>query len=219
MTRYVLGLDQASTSGWGIAPERGPVVRHGLARNAQERLAVVRLALEYVGGDARLLWAVLEQHDHFPLERLGKNDKTTARQGKGFVQRGPKQIAGLHKAAGRWLEQLELVGVPDTHISEVRPTTWRARIHGVTKGDQIKQAAMDWASARAGEPITQHDHAEGYCVTAWAALDGFARYDHELAVARIGARDKRGAAKQLGLPDMPRPKTLGRVASSTQGRF
>ncbi len=200
----MLGLDQASSTGWGIAPERGPIVRHGLARTHADRLAVVRFALEYVDGDAKRLWATLEQHDHMPLDRLGRHDHKTQRKGREHgVERGPKQIYGMGKNTGRWLELLALIGVPESHIDEVRPTTWRARIHGVQRGEAVKQEAIRWASNHVGQVIENDDHAEGICITAWGAIDGFARYDAQNARKRMEARAERELGKQAVLFAMP----------------
>lgn len=197
MKRIVLGLDQGAHTGWGIAPERGRVVRHGLARTVEERKAVVALALEYAGGDPAWLWVMFERHDHMPLTRLTNHDHETRRRGRQAApERTTESLIGMGKNYGVWIGMLDMLGVPRSHLLEVTPTTWRLRVHGVTKGELVKQAAIDWASLAAGEPITDDNHAEGYCITTWAALDGFARYDAERAQSRVQARAKRAAAKQ-----------------------
>lgn len=208
--RIVLGLDQARSTGWGIAPERGRVVRHGLARTVDDRLEVMRILLELAGDDPRRIWVWFEQHDHMPSGRLGVHDHETARRrgtNKYAPQTSNKTLIGMGKPYGRWEEQLAIIRVPDAHIDEVRPTTWRAAIHGVQRADRVKQAAKDWASREAGEPIDNDDHAEGYCITSWAAIHGLARYDQAKAKARIEALAKRSATKQTSLFDMSPPES------------
>jgi hypothetical protein len=199
LSRVVLGLDQGAATGWGIAQERGPVVRHGLASGDAQRIAVVKLAIEFCGGDPDALFVLFEQHDHMDLSRLTRADRETQR-------RGPRQAAperpsdgsvliGMGKNYGVWIGILACHGVKRSHLLEVKPHAWRSRVHGVLSGD-VKQAAIDWASRQAGEPIADHNEAEGYCLTAFAALDGLARYDAEKAQARMVNRAKKAAASQ-----------------------
>ena len=203
--RIALGLDQAGKTGWGLAPERGPIVRHGLATTDAQWMAVVRLALEYAGNDPKRLFVMFEQHDHMPLGRLGKDDhETTRRHGtnKYAPQISTKTVIGMGENAGIWKGFLLWNGVPRSHFLQVRPTTWRARIHGVQRADLVKQAAVDWASKEVGETIASHDHAEGICITAWAAIDGFGRYDALKTKARMEARVARELGKQGALFDV-----------------
>lgn len=199
----MIGVDQAAASGWGIASERGPVVKWGLARNHAERLAALKLALNFACDDPAWLFVVFEQHDHMPMGRLGRGDYTTARRGEGdrfgAVQSSTASIMGMGRAHGRWLELCDMLGVVGTHILDVRPSTWRARIHGVTSGEQIKQAACDYASREAREHIAEHNTAEGYCITRWASIDGLAAYDAGKAQVRIEGRVKKQLASQGSL--------------------
>lgn len=200
--RVVLGLDQGARTGWGIAPERGRVVRHGLATTPAQRIEVVRLAVEFAGGDPRSLFVMFERHDHIPLDRLTVRDRQT-------VRRGPRQAAperpsdgavvyGMGRSCGRWHGLLDASGVPESHRLEARPNDWRRRVHGVTCGD-VKRAAIDWASRYLGEPIEDDDHAEGVCLTAYGAIDGLAAYDRTKQQARLESRAKREAEKQAEL--------------------
>lgn len=203
--RVALGLDQARTSGWGIAPERGRVIHHGLARTHWQRLDVVELALEVADGDPKRVFVMFEQHDHMPLGRLGRDDHTTKRSGpRAFaVERGPKQIHGMGKAYGRWEAALDHFHIPVSMRAEVQPNVWRRAIHGVTSGDNIKQAAVDWALRELGEPLASHDEGEAVCITAYTALTGFALLDGERQRARIEARGKRELASQGALAFQP----------------
>jgi hypothetical protein len=174
------------------------VVAHGLARKHVERRAVLERAIALVGGDVRRVFVLFEQHDHMPLSRLTAADHTTQRMTsgrRGGVERGPKQIYGMGKAYGRWEECCDLVGIRDAQRAEVRPSTWRTRIHGVTKGAQIKRAAIDYVKARTGLELGE-DEAEGYCIALFAAFDGIARHDAERLHARAKARAQRAVATQ-----------------------
>lgn len=204
--RVVLGLDQARTSGWGLAPERGRVEHHGLARTASQRRDVVELALSMVDGDPRRVFVMFEQHDHMPLSRLGRDDFTTKRSGtRAFaVERGPKQIHGMGKAYGRWEEQLDLFGIPVSMRAEVQPHVWRRAIHGVTSGEQIKEAALKWALGTLNEPLASHDEAEAICITAYAALSGIAALDGARIHQRAVTQAKKQAASQGALAFDPK---------------
>lgn len=196
----MIGVDQAAASGWGIASERGPVIRWGLAKTHAERIAALRLALSFACDKPEWLFVVFEQHDHMPLGRLGRDDHTTQRAGRAHgVERGTAQIMGMGRAHGRWLELCELLEIHHSHVLEVRPSTWRARIHGVTSGDKIKQAAVDYASREAREDIKDHNVAEGYCITRWASIDGLASFDAERLKAQAERRGDRQLASQGAL--------------------
>jgi hypothetical protein len=209
--RVVVGLDQASRSGWGIALERGPVVASGVARKHAERMAVIERAIELAADrdawgrhapDPHRVFVLFEQHDHMPLTRGTGHDRQLmqriARGEDEQVNRGAKQVHGMGKAYGRWLEVLDAQGVLESMRAEVRPSTWRSRLHGVTSGD-VKRAARDWASRRAGRRIDDDDEAEGYCIAAFAALDGIARHDAECMHAKAKARGVREAKRQGSL--------------------
>lgn len=197
LRRVVLGLDQGNKTGWGIAPERGRVVRHGLAKNVADRVAVVQLALEYVCGDASALFVMFEQHDHMPATRLTNADHTTQRKGprQAAPERSNASLIGMGKNYGIWLGMLYVAGLHPSHALEVQPSTWRSRVHGTTRGD-VKKAAVDWARAYLGEEPIDDNHAEGVALTVFASIDGLARYDAERMKTRIEGRAKRAAVKQ-----------------------
>lgn len=216
MRRVVLGLDQGGATGWGIAPERGRVLEHGLARTDVDRIDVVKLALRYAGGDPAALWVQFEKHDHMPVDRLTRHDHATLRKGprQAAPERSNQTLIGMGKNYGVWIGMLVWNGVHRSHLLEVQPSTWRARVHGVTRGD-VKQAAIDWASRYLGVPIESHDQAEGVCLTTYGSLDGLATFDGHKAEERIERRVKKARASQgmlaLDVPvTMPRPKLLGR---------
>lgn len=201
----VLGLDQASRTGWAIGALREglspTLVRHGVAKTHAERKAVVELALEYAGGDPRQLLVMFEQHDHMSLDRLTAKDHRTKRHGQHFVERGPKQIHGMGKAYGRWEERLNDVEHPERLRDEVEPRVWRQRVLGTSRGstDQLKHLACTWATQRLCTPIEDPDEAEGVCICAYALIDGIARLEQRRIAARIQARGRRQEKRQLDL--------------------
>lgn len=200
LRRVVLGLDQAVRTGWGIAPEHGRVLRHGLAKTHAERRAAIELAVQFAGGDPRALFVCLEKHDHMPATRLTRFDHETPRQGarQAAPERSNATLIGMGKAAGRWLELCDLVGVPLANRLEVRPATWRSIVHGTTRGatEAIKRAAMVFASGAVGREITDPDEAEGICITVWASIHGLAVIDGERARARMDRRIEKELARQ-----------------------
>jgi len=198
--RVVVGLDQAVRTGWGIAPEHGRVLRHGVATTHAHRLAVLELALQFAGGDRRALYVCLEKHDHMPVTRLTRFDHDTQRAGprQAAPERSNATLIGMGKAAGRWLELCDLFGVPLSNRFEVRPATWRSIVHGTTRGqtEVIKRAAMVFASGAVGEDVTDPDQAEGVCITVWASIHGLAMVDGERARARMDRRIEKELARQ-----------------------
>jgi hypothetical protein len=158
---------------------------------------------------------MFEQHDHMPMDRLGRNDFTTKRSGaRAFaVERGPKQIHGMGKQYGRWEEQLDLFGVPESMRDEVQPNVWRRAIHGVTSGDKIKQAAVDWAKRELREPMQTDDEAEAICIATFAALSGLAKLDGMRIHNRAVNQAKKQAASQGALAFDP-----GLLEQMTKGR-
>lgn len=200
LRRVVVGLDQAARTGWGIAPEHGRVLRHGVATTHAQRRAVLELALHFAAGERRAVFVCLEKHDHMPVTRLTRFDQRTQRAGprQAAPERSNETLIGMGKSYGRWLELCDLLGVPKGNVFEVRPTSWRSIVHGTTRGttEQIKRAAMDWASRAVGEPIDDPDEAEGTCITVWASIHGLAALDGERARARMDRRVAKELAAQ-----------------------
>jgi hypothetical protein len=223
LRRVALGLDQAASTGWGIAAERGRVMRHGVARTHAQRREALELALRFAGGEPSALYVWFEKHDHMPVTRLTRFDHDTQRAGprQGAPERSNATLIGMGKAYGRWLELCDLVGVPESHRCEVRPVTWRSIVHGTTRGttEVIKRAAMDFASMAVGEPIADADHAEGICITAWASIHGFAVIDGEKSRARMDRRIAKELARQGTLAlDALDAAALGGEPANDNGR-
>lgn len=202
-----LGLDQAARTGWGIGAMRDglppTVVRHGVARTADERRAVVELALEYAGGDPRQLLVMFERHDHISLDYRTAKDHRTKRER--FVERGPKQIHGMGKAYGRWEERLNDVKHPERLRDEVGPETWRKRVLGTSRGsgEHLKHLARLWVAQSLRKQVDDPDECEGICITTFALVDGIARLEQRRIAARIDARGRRQQQRQLDLVTPP----------------
>jgi hypothetical protein len=205
-----LGLDQAARTGWAIGAWRDGLpptfIRYGIARDCDERTAVVKLALEYAGNNPRQLLVMFEQHDGIALDYRTAKDHRSKRRGPHFVERGPKQVHGMGKAYGRWEEQLDIHKHPESLRDEVEPRTWRARVLGTTRGDtdQLKHLACTWATQRLCEAIEDADEAEGICICAFAMYDGVARLTQRRQRVRVQARGRREEKRQLEL-GTPRP--------------
>lgn len=196
---HVLGLDQASNSGWGIAPVRGKVVKHGVARDSMERAEVLRLAFDFVNGVLANLLVTFEDHTGF-WQNYGTN-----RTADGHHQ-APKRNAAvpisLGEARGRWFEQLELAGHPKLLCIGVKPSEWQPRVLGVPQSigsAMLKHHAKLWASQHMGKQITDENEADGICITAWGALDGISVLEHGRKEIRVRERVKRVRRRQMAL--------------------
>jgi hypothetical protein len=225
-----LGVDQAARSGWGIGRDR-QVLHSGVATTHAERKAVAHLALELAGGDVKQLLVVFEDHSGMPLGRLTHADRNTPRKGRQAApQRNTATILGMGAARGRWEAVLDELGHPKTLRDDVEPRVWRAKLgirpmtpdqlqawctlHGVRAqdADPWKAAACVWASAHRGCAISDPDEGDGGCITAFASIDGLQRNDARKTAARVTARGKRSAKKQLELDDLVRAALLKRPA-------
>lgn len=171
----VLGIDPARTSGWCLMLARERLasrIASGTADSAVERAEVVARALaavEHSPGDR--LVVVYEHHT------VGGGARWT-----------PTTMLGMGEARGRWMEALELAGVPRSHLVGVTPATWRkATLPRGTARDREALKAAAVASCRArGWPVASDDEAEA-CLIAWWGAVGSAE------VAKLAARKRRAA--------------------------
>lgn len=194
--RLVLGIDQATRSGWGLAlpwgavmPHSDTFLAHGLASNAAQRKVVLELAvaklvalLGSVRSTAQALDAllvVLEDHSKMPIHRKAQWSRDAV---TGDVKRPERSTGTLLTMGGsrdRWLEQLELLGHPKRNVLLVEPRVWRKAVLGTSINlttDAWKAQAVMWVKAASGDPtITDHNEAEGMCLTAWGAMAGVQR--------------------------------------------
>jgi hypothetical protein len=209
--RAVLGVDQADDSGWGIVVPRTPlpfpcpglehVAHWGLVRprsNFEARDIVVRKAIEMAGGDPRQLLVVFEDHSWMKASRFTRDDEDH----KAGPKRTTATILGLGGARDRWNESLDRQGHPESCRIAVDPGAWRRRVHGVTKGEDvaIKQAAITWASNKAGNFIANHNVAEGVCLGCFGAVDGVMSLARARGDARVKSRARSARKRQGKLP-------------------
>lgn len=153
----VLGLDPARTSGWcimGPGPSGHAPEYIGSASSARDRADVVGLAMRYAVASADRLAVVYEHHT------VGGGARWT-----------PDTMMGMGEARGRWLEALELAGVPRSHIVGVTPATWRKATLPRCGRDRaaLKAAALLSCKAR-GWPVASDDEAEACLIALWGAL-------------------------------------------------
>jgi hypothetical protein len=208
------GIDQASRSGWCIVSQ-GIVVAHGVARGELDVVQVVAKVRELCAGDMTRVLVVLEDHSDVPLSNKARFGRRT-----GAPERNTASILGMGDARGGWRQEFGRFGHPESLRMLVTSEDWRMRVLGVSNRlgtDALKDEAKRWAQGKVGAPVEDDNEAEAIAIASWAALDGVARLEQRRTVGRIKARDKRGAAKQLGLPDMPAHKTA--VQRSSSGRF
>lgn len=103
--------------------------------------------------------------------------------------RGHAQIVGLGAQAGRWLEALELAGIPAADVVRVYPQTWRAVLAPLPRktGEQAKASARMIAAGHLGREVLT-DAAEAACIALWAAQSD--------EVAAMSARLQRRAERE-----------------------
>lgn len=150
----VLGIDCARTSGWCImrrtADRLSSRAGSGVVTRADQRAEVIQAAIRLGTELGERLAVVYERHT------VGGGARWT-----------PDTMMGMGEARGRWLEQLELAGVPRSHIIGVRPATWRAATLPPCGRDRAALKAAAVASCRArGWPVESDDEAEA-CLIAW----------------------------------------------------
>lgn len=130
------------------------------------------------GGRPRLAWTCATAADR--AEVIATALRTAADIGVPLVvvmerwtaggARGHAQIVGLGAQAGRWLEALELAGIPAADVVRVYPQTWRAVLAPMPRktGEQAKASARMVAAGHLGREVLT-DAAEAACIALWAA--------------------------------------------------
>ena len=149
----VIGIDQAATSGWAIARRAdgaAKILESGTVRGALARRDVIARAVSL----GEPLAAVYEAH--------------TVGGGRHW---NPATILGMGDARGRWLEALELAGVPRRMCIGVTPYTWRSAMIGRhrMKRHEMKAAAVLSCRGR-GVTVASDDEAEAVLIAMWGAL-------------------------------------------------
>ncbi len=227
----VVGIDEAAVSGFAVVVRHRPVA-WGLAKSAADRQRFIARAVELAGGDLKQVLWVLEDHGKVPLSFMATLPPSLRARILGVItpwpaaaaafarafpaepsQRNTDTVLGLGDARGRWLEQLELLGVTDSRILKVAPTTWR---HAVLKrrlpGQTWKATAVQYASVLVGSPIESDDVAEALCIAMWGAFAGVAKRAFKQVVANFKARERR-RRKGEAAPTGRQLDLLGKEAS------
>jgi hypothetical protein len=180
----VLGVDQATTSGWSIHVARRPVVSGKLdVWSWQARREVLRMAYDLANEKPGYAsnWAprwfvfAYENHSDAPL----KSYKSTP------------QVMSLGGSRDLWFDSLNRLGHPENLRIGTTSRTWRSKVLGLKAalaGYECKAQAVRWAVNHTGKAGIGHDEAEAICVAAWGSLDGCAELERIRFV---------GAAKML----------------------
>lgn len=163
---YVLGVDQAATSGWAVAELDGRrIVAHGVAKTSPERRKALSGLRQLPGFRVSRLLVVTEDHTTFPAE-------STA------------QAVGMGVGLGRWLELLDIFDHPPRLRVKAAPKEWRKVLGTTANLDRAawKATAKFWATATCRVQVRSDDEAEAVCIAAWGAWDGL----YQWAAARRG---------------------------------
>lgn len=169
--RVVVGVDQATKSGWSIHVGARPVAS-GVANvwSWEERRTVLRQAFELANRDRRggalatvldPTWFVFafEDHSKAPLASY----KST------------RQVISLGGSWALWFDSLNRMAHPESMRIGITSRSWRARVLGLkanAKRAPAKAQAVHWAEQHTGKTGLCEDEAEAICVSSWGALDG-----------------------------------------------
>ena len=183
----------------------GPTSVRSAGRIGAPGAAVVILAIDpgatsgaalHYGGRPRLAWTCATAAER--AEVIATALRTAADLGAPLVvvmerwtaggARGHAQIVGLGAQAGRWLEALELAGIPAADVVRVYPQTWRAVLAPMPRktGAAAKASARRVAAGYLGREVLT-DAAEATCIALWAAQSD----DVEAMAARLQRRAER----------------------------
>jgi hypothetical protein len=154
----VLVIDPAARSGWVIRTDKG-VVAYGTAKTAVARGSVVREAAQLARDMRGRLVIVME-----------KWTVGGARRGK--TRWNPITMIGLGDSRGRWLEQMELIGLPRSRVVTVTPAQWRRTTFGGIRMNRDAAKARALAVVRSrGFEVAGDDEAEAILISDWAIRD------------------------------------------------
>lgn len=165
---YVLGVDEASTSGYGLIElaER-KVILSGVVHGEDEAAAMLRNVAERL--DVRALLVVLEDHRFLPAQV-----DPTAMTSRERTVRHTRKLLALGDSRGVWRMGLSMLGHPADQRLMVQPRIWR-RVMGTSVNlgrDAWKAQAKMFASAVIGQPVKSADRAEGIGIALWGSWDG-----------------------------------------------
>lgn len=158
---WVLGIDQAATSGWCIYHSGRPL-KWGVVTTNSGRADVVELAAEMTTGDPGLAprcLVVFEDHSEMRVGGIRKN-------GRRVFNTSTATLLGLGAARGRWEALLDQAGHDDRARLMVTTKMFRQRVLGLRGNAPADEAK---ALAKLRYQIAEHDAAEACAIAEWGA--------------------------------------------------
>lgn len=154
----VLGVDQATSSGWSIHAGMRPIAS-GVVNvwEWQAREAVIAEARALSG--VRPFVFAYEDHAACPLSSY----KSTG------------QVLALGGALWLWFDSLRRIGHPESMSLGIASRDWRYRVLGVSERmgrKALKAEAVRWAQAHTGKANLGDDEADACAVSAYGAVHG-----------------------------------------------
>lgn len=188
-TVYVLGIDQASVSGWAIAdPLGGKVLTFGITRSTDDQVAMLERLRGLPAFDWSRVLVVFEDHGTIQSDYRQHYDHQTGER----PDRNPRVPVGLGDARGGWRVLLDLRAHPASQRLLAPPSDWRRVYRGLKMpGDSPKDTAMRWATALVGRRPDHHDEADAMGLAVWGSVDGL----HAFAQDRLRRRAVAAAAR------------------------
>lgn len=166
-TAYVLGIDQARSSGLAVFDVvRRRCVLSGTVAGAEAQQKALLSLGELPGFSWSSLLVVLEDHGNVPKRR----NKST------------QVVLGLGEARGRFRALLSVYGHPEENVIRVAPSTWRKMFGPMPRGTRRKRwkaEAMGWATMHLGYAPETDDEAEAICIAAWGVWNGLAVWSRQ----------------------------------------
>lgn len=160
----ILGIDPAASSGWAIFAY-GKYITSGVAKTQSEREYAVRLALNET-------LARIDMPKHDPVLVVVAEKWT--RGGKWYAA----TMTGIGASWGKWVAELERVGLPKRRIVRVYPATWRGAVLGIGGRNATTEICHRLAILRANTlHLKRHgatrmcsDEAEAIAIAEWGTL-------------------------------------------------
>lgn len=173
---HILAIDPGKVSGVALAIG-SRVVDVVRVTCAAERRGIVLDALTVAEREGAPLVVVVEQWTVGAGHSRAKDGKT---------RWTPATMLGLGAQRGRWLEALDLAGVPASRIVSVTPAEWRAVLSPLPRRttEQAKASAIVIARGLLGREVGP-DEAEAACIARWASSAAVVR---EAAAKRVRRR-------------------------------
>jgi hypothetical protein len=192
-TVYVVGIDQATLSGWAVAdPIGGKVLLRGTTRSTNDQLA----ALERMRGLPAFDWSrVLVVFEDHGIRIDPDRSRWTPERGAPDRSSTQREAVTLGDARGGWRVLLDLRNHPASQRLLAQPSEWRKVYAGLRMpGDTQNDACMRWASALVGHRVDQPDEADAMGLSVWGSVTGLHAFASERLRRRAADRASRAAA-------------------------